>query len=480
MECKARGLGMSVQRLQRPCMLLHQTHPSPVQVMQYVRPGWEWSNELCESVAADAQSFLTRVQSTESGDVDGGRHEGGVRSMHRDWGWPAMVVGEERVPAAGPDDWQWASLELEDGLDGLEAGTSIEGDGPDADSSASLHSEPPSSQGSEGGSLESLVPPSPAGGKGPSDARPGAGQEGVRAHASGVEKGGEAEQEQGLRPGFRIVICVATTPARIWAMAPMLDSLRQQTVTPDAIYVSVLEGAEVPDFVLGAADLILVTHPPPDLGPVHKLLDCARLEDDPATAILTVDDDMRLAPHVVAALVRAAASFPHAAVGLSGWDASGLLARSPPAFAPSDFVGQHVAPARLPAAVDVLEGYAGVVYWRHFLELDQLADVASGPPQARFADDVWISGLLASWGIPRIVVPLGPVSGGRGAAEADRGEGREAEVEGRHGLSLEYMFGHVWMQVGSQAQALKGHAERGVRNAATAHFFRDFWGPVPF
>ena len=53
-------------------------------------------------------------------------------------------------------------------------------------------------------------------------------------------------------------------------------------------------------------------------------------------------------------------------------------------------------------------------------------------------------------------------------------------MEGRHGLSLEYMFGHVWMQVGSQAQALKGHAERGVRNAATAHFFRDFWGPVPF
>ena len=80
------------------------------------------------------------------------------------------------MPAAGPDDWQWASLELEDGLDGLEAGTSIEGDGPDADSSASIHSEPPSSQGSEGGSLESLVPPSPAGGKGPSDAGPGAGQ----------------------------------------------------------------------------------------------------------------------------------------------------------------------------------------------------------------------------------------------------------------------------------------------------------------
>ena len=29
-----------------------------------------------------------------------------------------------------------------------------------------------------------------------------------------------------------------------------------------------------------------------DLGPVHKLLDCALEEDDPLTAIITFDDDM--------------------------------------------------------------------------------------------------------------------------------------------------------------------------------------------
>lgn len=62
----------------------------------------------------------------------------------------------------------------------------------------------------------------------------------------------------------------------------------------------------------------------------------------------------------------------------TGWNAGGLLTREPAAFAPSDFVGQHVPLHQLPAAVDILEGYAGVLYRRHFLELDLLAELSTG------------------------------------------------------------------------------------------------------
>ena len=125
-------------------------------------------------------------------------------------------------------------------------------------------------------------------------------------------------------------------------------------------------------------------------------------------------------------------------------------------------------PQQLPASVDVLEGYAGVLYRRHYLEIDHLALLSAGPPEARFADDVWISGMLAKWGIPRIVVPLTLEGGGLQA----RGVGG--------GLSLELMFSSIWRQVPMQTKhALKGHPQRAARNRATADFFKEFWGEVP-
>ena len=149
---------------------------------------------------------------------------------------------------------------------------------------------------------------------------------------------------------------------------------------------------------------------------------------------------------------------------------SNSFAREPAAFASADFVGQHVPPQELPASVDVLEGYAGVLYRRHYLEIDHLALLSTGPPEARFADDVWISGMLAKWGIPRIVVPLTLEGGGGGALQAGGGGG---------GLSLELMFSSIWRQVPTQTKhALKGHPQRAARNRATADFFRDFWGQV--
>jgi hypothetical protein len=157
---------------------------------------------------------------------------------------------------------------------------------------------------------------------------------------------------------------------------------------------------------------------------------------------------------------------------------SDTFAREPAAFASADFVGQHVPPQQLPASVDVLEGYAGVLYRRHYLEIDQLALISAGPPEARFADDVWISGMLAKWGIPRIVVPLTLEGGG---LQARKGEGGGLQARGvENGLSLELMFSSIWRQVPMQTKhALKGHPQRVARNRVTADYFKEFWGQVP-
>jgi hypothetical protein len=45
------------------------------------------------------------------------------------------------------------------------------------------------------------------------------------------------------------------------------------------------------------------------------------LEDAPSTAIVTFDDDMLVGRTVAASLLSAAAEWPDAALGLSGWNA---------------------------------------------------------------------------------------------------------------------------------------------------------------
>jgi hypothetical protein len=142
----------------------------------------------------------------------------------------------------------------------------------------------------------------------------------------------------------------------------------------------------------------------------------------------------------------------------------------------------HACPHRPYAHIltDVLEGYAGALYRRHYIELDQLAHLSAGPPDARYADDVWISGLLASWGIPRLVAPLHPLGLGGGRGGGEDAEGQRVGVRAQEGLSLEYMFSVVWRQAVSQEYALKGHPLRAERNRNTARFFHGFWGPVPF
>lgn len=53
----------------------------------------------------------------------------------------------------------------------------------------------------------------------------------------------------------------------------------------------------------------------------------------------------------------------------------------------------------------MLEGYAGVLYPRGVVDLEMLASFASAPAEARFCDDVWISGHLAARRVPRLVSP---------------------------------------------------------------------------
>jgi hypothetical protein len=106
-------------------------------------------------------------------------------------------------------------------------------------------------------------------------------------------------------------------------MEEALSSIVDQSLKPNAIYVSLPADAAVPPFL---SAIRVLTHSV-DLGPIHKLLDCAKEEPHEATIIVTFDDDMMLDPGLAERLVHAARDMPDAAVGFSGWNVHGILSR---------------------------------------------------------------------------------------------------------------------------------------------------------
>ena len=78
--------------LLRPCAMLHQRHPAPMQPLRYILPGWDLSPALC---AHEAQEAARRLAARPADSLD----------PH--WGFPAALFPEEPVPVAGRLDWQW-------------------------------------------------------------------------------------------------------------------------------------------------------------------------------------------------------------------------------------------------------------------------------------------------------------------------------------------------------------------------------------
>lgn len=101
---------------------------------------------------------------------------------------------------------------------------------------------------------------------------------------------------QGVRP--RVVVSLTTLPSRIGGVVETIDSLLQQTLQPDAIYLNVPSASErfkeesyvIPPH-LSKLDKVRVRRTE-DYGPVTKLIPTLDEERDPNTLIITVDDDM--------------------------------------------------------------------------------------------------------------------------------------------------------------------------------------------
>ncbi|GAB9464130.1 hypothetical protein Gpo141_00001571 [Globisporangium polare] len=205
-------------------------------------------------------------------------------------------------------------------------------------------------------------------------------------------------QSPAWRPDFRVVVSLTTTPNRLDKVMDSVRSLTTQSLVPDQIYVNVPRGAmkrhpersydevDMPPELEQLAPLVKINRCVDD-GPATKLLGALRLEDDPTTLIITLDDDFEYPSKLVEALTWEAVKKKDDVLGVCGW---GML----PVWHQVGVVPAYVPYMMRPTGryVDILQACCGNAYRRGFFhDVEAFADI---PQVCVTVDDVWIAGYL--------------------------------------------------------------------------------------
>lgn len=201
-----------------------------------------------------------------------------------------------------------------------------------------------------------------------------------------VLPGGEASA---ARP--RIFVSMTTIPARMGKVSGCVQSLLDQTVPPEKIFISIPRNYRrfgVPDPLpseLSHLDArVEIVRPREDFGPGTKLLGALdRVPSDPNALLVLVDDDMIYRPYMLEAFGAHFAAHPGSAASFYTYRYKGFL------------LGQGADGFALPA-----NRLAGV---------DEFYRAAVKCPEAFFVDDLWLSYFLWLRRIP--IVRLAPQPG---------------------------------------------------------------------
>jgi hypothetical protein len=213
----------------------------------------------------------------------------------------------------------------------------------------------------------------------------------------------------------RVVVGLTTVPRRVEQLRPVLDSLRAQSTAPDVIYISVpafsareqrpypMEALRAYEAEYPGVKVIVVGE---DYGPLTKLMGMLLAEPlARGTLLITVDDDYRMHPRTVEALLGAAEEHPMEAVALNGLRIDMTARRLLPTFSASLWLESSPLTRWMSLnrgdQVNVVMGYSGVAYprWAFGSEIPNAAmesvRVGSGAiPHLHDHDDLYSSSWL--------------------------------------------------------------------------------------
>lgn len=209
----------------------------------------------------------------------------------------------------------------------------------------------------------------------------------------------------------RTIISLTTLPGRIGQLAPVLRSLEEQTVTPNAIVVNIPyrlkrsgEGYRIPNW-LHRHPLVHI-HRCEDYGPATKVLGALQVETDPESTIISVDDDFIYPPEMIETYRRYLGAYgPHV------YCVSGFTILDPALYAQDVRRGRRFEKGHL-KQVQVVEGYASVAYPRACFS-DDIYELQQWPECLIYSDDLLLSNYLSAQGTIKFTVATDAFSGAR-------------------------------------------------------------------
>lgn len=204
-----------------------------------------------------------------------------------------------------------------------------------------------------------------------------------------------------------VSISFTSIPSRIADTRPTINSLLDQSVRPENIFIHIPgdpETTELPDFIKNNS-AIKINWIKNDLGPATKLIPALEMvkQDD---LIIVLDDDQVYPKRLVETYQKYSKELPDVAFCQVGW-------RVPKSFNHEDRVQKWGAKFRLTGQespikemeeIEVLQGASSYAVKPKFFDAE-VSDYEAAPKEARFVDDIWFSGLLAKKNVKKFVVP---------------------------------------------------------------------------
>ncbi len=222
---------------------------------------------------------------------------------------------------------------------------------------------------------------------------------------------------------IRLVVTMTTLPGREDIIIPTINSIINQTLKPDIIYLTLpsesrrlkLKYGPMPNIVVEHCSII---HVDVDYGPVTKLYGGLMFENVPDTIIISCDDDVIYPSDTFELLYQKSLIYPDSCIC-----GSGMLIKWG-IYGSSTFVNMNkstkwnsvlgTTPPMDGRNVDLIFGVVGVLYKRRFFGshdecMRRLFQFSLSDNDILCNDDVLISGYLCLKGIKRRVFPDLPV-----------------------------------------------------------------------
>lgn len=210
------------------------------------------------------------------------------------------------------------------------------------------------------------------------------------------------EIEYDIIKGKRIVVTLTTSPTRINKIEKMIDSIMNQNVKPDRIYINLPHVFKrdntrfgiLPEFIKN--NPIIYINRTEDIGPSTKIIPTLEHEKDPETMIISVDDDIYYKKNFIAGLVYYGDKYPDSVITGTTFIQNN-----------EENVKEY---KELPYWSKIyyaqfLEGYSGVLYKpKFFKNFNKQRHLLELPRNCQMGDDLILSNYILSQNIPIISI----------------------------------------------------------------------------